>query len=96
MREGARGQGDTGTRGEKTRGPEAQLIRAWQRSKGAAEGNRIEGWGIYYRMSGDGHGHREFRRRQFGNQELALGSGRLKSEWLTPERQASVAVTRPH
>jgi predicted NACHT family NTPase len=45
-------------------------------------------------VSGDGHGHREFRRRQFGHREQEPGYRRLKAERLTPERLASVAVTR--
>ncbi len=40
--------------------------------------------GIYFRVSGDGHGHRE----------LALGFRRLKAERLTPEGLTTVAVTR--
>ncbi len=57
-------------------------------------------WSIEYRKSqkdvvtGDGHGHREFRNRLFGHRELAPGFRRLKAEQLTPERPTSVAVTR--
>jgi hypothetical protein len=40
-------------------------------------------------VTGDGHGHREFRVRPFGHRELAPGIRRLKAERLTP-----VAVTR--
>ena len=45
-------------------------------------------------MTGDSHGHREFRNRPFGHQELASGCRRLKAERLTPERLTTVAVTR--
>jgi hypothetical protein len=45
-------------------------------------------------VTGDGHGHREFRCRLFGHRELALGFRRLKAERLTPERLTPVAVTR--
>ena len=45
-------------------------------------------------MSGDGHGHREFRGRPFGHRELATGFRRLKAKRLTPERLTTVAVTR--
>jgi hypothetical protein len=46
------------------------------------------------RVTGDGHGHREFRNRPFGHRELAPGFRRLKAEGLTPERLTTVAVTR--
>ena len=52
------------------------------------------GWGIYFRVSGDEHRHREFRGRPFGHRELALGFRRLKAERLAPERLTTVAVTR--
>ena len=52
------------------------------------------GWGIYFRVSGDGHGHREFRCRLFGHRELAPGFRRLMAERLTPERPTPVTVTR--
>ena len=52
------------------------------------------GWGIYFRVSGDGHGHREFRVRPFGHRELAPGFRRLMAERLIPERLTTVAVTR--
>ena len=45
-------------------------------------------------MSGDRHGHREFRCRPFGHRELAPGFRRLKAEELTPERPTTVAVNR--
>jgi hypothetical protein len=45
-------------------------------------------------VTGDGHGHREFRNRPFGHRELAPGFLRLKAEGLTPERLTTVAVTR--
>ena len=45
-------------------------------------------------VTGDGHGHREFRNRPFGHRELAAGFRRLKAEGLTPERLTTVAVTR--
>ena len=45
-------------------------------------------------VTGDGHGHREFRVRPFGHRELAPGFRRLKAERLTPERLTPVAVTR--
>ena len=57
-------------------------------------------WSIEYRESqkemvtGDGHGHREFRVRPFGHRELAPGIRRLKAERLTPGRLNTVAVTR--
>jgi hypothetical protein len=57
-------------------------------------------WSIEYRemqkdmVTGDGHGHREFRNRPFGHRELAPGFRRLKAEGLTPERLTTVAVTR--
>ena len=37
-------------------------------------------------VTGDGHGHREFRRRPFGHRELTPGFRRLKAERPTPER----------
>jgi hypothetical protein len=49
---------------------------------------------INFLVSGDGHGQRELRCRPFGHQMLASGFRRLKAERLTPERLASVAVTR--
>jgi hypothetical protein len=45
-------------------------------------------------VSGDGHGHLEFRCRPFGHRELAPGFRRLMAERLTPERLTPVAVTR--
>jgi hypothetical protein len=45
-------------------------------------------------VTGDGHGHREFRRRPFGHRERAPGPRRLKAEGLAPERLTTVAVTR--
>jgi len=57
-------------------------------------------WSIEYRESqkdmvtGDGHGHREFRSRPFGHRELAPGFRRLKAKRLAPERLTAVAVTR--
>jgi hypothetical protein len=45
-------------------------------------------------VTGDGHGHREYRNRPFGHRELAAGFRRLKAEGLTPERLTTVAVTR--
>ena len=45
-------------------------------------------------VTGDGHGHREFRSRHFGHRELAPGFRRLMAERLTPERLTTVAVTR--
>ena len=45
-------------------------------------------------VTGDGHGHREFRNRTFGHRELANGFRRLKAKGLTPERLTTVAVTR--
>ena len=50
--------------------------------------------GIHFRVSGDGHRHREFRVRPFGHRELAPGIRRLKAELLTPEWPTAVAVTR--
>jgi hypothetical protein len=47
-----------------------------------------------YRVTGDGHGHREFRHRLFGHLELAPGFRRLKAERLIPEWLTTVAVTR--
>ena len=32
------------------------------------------GWGMNFQVTGDGHGHLEFRCRPFGHQELAAGS----------------------
>jgi hypothetical protein len=52
------------------------------------------GWGIHFQVTGDGHGHQEFRSRPFGYQELAPGFRRLKAERLIPERLTAVAVTR--
>ena len=52
------------------------------------------GWGIYFRVSGDGHRHREFRCRPFGHRELAPGFRRLMAERLSPERTTTVAVNR--
>ena len=49
---------------------------------------------INFQVTGDGHGHREFRVRPFGHRELAPGFRRLKAERLTPERLTTVAVTR--
>ena len=57
-------------------------------------GNRMIGWGIHFRVSGDGHRHREFRVRPFGHRELAPGIRRLKAERLIPEWPTAVAVTR--
>ena len=37
-------------------------------------------------VTGDGHGHREFRRRPFGHRELAPGFRRPRAERPTPER----------
>jgi len=45
-------------------------------------------------VTGDGHGHREFRRQPFGHRELAPGFRRLMAERPTPERLTTVAVTR--
>ena len=45
-------------------------------------------------MSGDGHGHREFRCRPFGHRQLAPRFRRLKAERLIPVRLTTVAVTR--
>ena len=44
-------------------------------------------------VTGDGHGHREFRNRPFGHRELAPGFRRLKAERLAPERLTTEAVT---
>jgi hypothetical protein len=44
-------------------------------------------------VTGDGHGHREFRSRPFGYRELAPGIRRLKAERHIPERLTTVAVT---
>jgi len=49
--------------------------------------------GIHFRVPGDRHGRREFRRQQFGLRELAPGFRRLKAERLTPERLKPVAAT---
>ena len=84
-------------RGEAARGHAGKLTRGKgkrQNSKGAVEGDRMIGCGIYLRVSGDGHGQRDFRCRPFGNRELAPGFRRLKAERLTPERPTTVAVTR--
>ena len=54
----------------------------------------MTGWGTHLRVTGDGHGHREFRSRHFGHRELAPGFRRLMAERLTPERLTTVAVTR--
>jgi len=45
-------------------------------------------------VTGDGHRHREFRRRPFGHRVLAPGFRRLMAEWLIPDRPTTVAVTR--
>ena len=45
-------------------------------------------------VTGDGHGHREYRNRPFGHRELAPGFRRLKAERLAPDRLTTVAVTR--
>ncbi|NBR43257.1 MAG: hypothetical protein EBU04_10525, partial [Verrucomicrobia bacterium] len=47
-----------------------------------------------FMVTGDGHGHREFRSRHFGHRELAPGFRQLMAERLTPERLTTVAVTR--
>ena len=52
------------------------------------------GWGIHFRVTGDGHGNREFRSRPFGHRGLAAGFRRPKAERLSPERLTPVAVTR--
>ena len=52
------------------------------------------GRGIHFQVTGDGHGHREFRCRPFGHQQLAPGFRRLKAERLIPEWLTPVAVTR--
>ena len=57
-------------------------------------GHTFSGGGWQPQVSGDGHGHREFRNRPFGHRELAPGFRRLKAERLTPERPTTVAVTR--
>ncbi len=57
-------------------------------------GNRIVGWGNYFRVSGDGHGQQELRNRPFGHQVLAPGFRRLKAERLIPEWPTTVAGTR--
>ena len=97
MREGTCWHGDTGTRGiRNTRGPEAQRL-GWPEEaelKGGTMGRPVIGWGIHFRVSGDGHGHREFRCRPFGHRELAPGFRRLKAERLIPVRLTTVAVTR--
>ena len=62
--------------------------------KGGAEGDRMVSLGIHFKVTGDGHGHREFRSRPFGHRELAPGFRRLKAERLAPERLTTVAVTR--
>jgi hypothetical protein len=74
-----------------------------QDSKGAAWGNRktreYRVWSIEYRESekdvvtGDGHGHREFRSRHLGHRELVSRLLRPRAERLTPERLITVAVT---
>ena len=64
--------------GGHTRGTEARLTREKQKDM----------------VTGDGHGHREFRGRSFGHRELAPGIRRLKAERLAPERLTTVAVTR--
>jgi hypothetical protein len=51
------------------------------------------GWGIHFQVTGDGHGHQEFRSRPSRYQELAPGFRRLKAERLIPERLTAVAVT---
>ena len=61
--------------------------------KGGSIGEPDDWLGIHFRVSGDGHGHREFRYRPCGHRELAPGSRRLKAERLTPERLTTVAVT---
>ena len=45
-------------------------------------------------VTGDGHGHRQFRNRPFGHRELAAGFRRLNAERLNPEKLTAVAVTR--
>jgi hypothetical protein len=45
-------------------------------------------------VTGDGYGHREFRRQPFGHRQLEPGHWRLKAERLTPGRPTTVAVTR--
>jgi hypothetical protein len=45
-------------------------------------------------VTGDGHGHLEFRNLTFGHRELAPGFRRLKAKGLTPERLTTEAVTR--
>jgi hypothetical protein len=37
-------------------------------------GDRMVGWGIHFRVSGDGDGNREFRCRPFGHQGAQTGS----------------------
>jgi len=49
---------------------------------------------IHFQVTGDGHGHREFRSQPFRYRELAPGFRRLKAERLNPERLTAVAVTR--
>ena len=49
---------------------------------------------IHFQVTGDGHGHREFRSQRLSHRELAPGFRRLKAERLNPERLTAVAVTR--
>ena len=58
--------------------------------------DRIVGLGTHFRVTGDGHGHQEFRHRQFGHRQPAPGIRRLMAERLTSERPTSVADTRHH
>ena len=80
---------------------ESAVLRQGQKSHESIGGIReYRVWSMEYRESqkdmvtGDGHGHREFRSRLFGHRELAPGFRRLKAERLTPERLTTVAVTR--
>ena len=51
-------------------------------------------WQEKDRVSGDGHGYREFRSRPLGHRELTPGFRRLMAKRLTPEKLTTVAVTR--
>ena len=84
--EGARGQGDTGTRGgnadTRARGPERDRAKVQTGAELLCKSAKVNA-----NTSGG-------RWRPFGHRVLAPGFRRLKADRLTPERLTTVAATR--
>ena len=80
--------GEQGRREQRLGGPEAQLTRRMQRSKGAAEGGRRIGWGDAFQVSGLGDrasgtaGRVRVRVRDYPNLNLVL---KTSARYLTAE-----------